>query len=118
MTIRKKVFWSLLSLLLAGMAIWGVLAQLGEMPLRQLWESIRESRKIYLFAACLCGGLFIILEGEAIRRILSGLGYRVSFRHGVLYSADGKVQSLGLTAAAVGTAASALAAGTFSCPKV
>ena len=35
-----------------------------------------------------------------------------------LYSADGKVQSLGLTAAAVGTAASALAAGTFSCPKV
>ena len=35
-----------------------------------------------------------------------------------LYSADGEVQSQGLTAAAVGTAAAALAAGTFSCPKV
>ena len=35
-----------------------------------------------------------------------------------LYSADGEVQSQGLTAAAVGIAAPSLAAGTFSCPKV
>ena len=87
MSIRKKVFWSLLSLLLAGMAIWGVLSQLGEMPLRQLWESVQESNKLVLTAACVCGGLFILLEGAAIRRLLRGIGYAAGVRQGILYSA-------------------------------
>ena len=87
MSIRKKVFWSVLSLLLAGTTIWGVLSQLGEMPLRQLWESIQQSKKLYLLMACICGGLFIVLEAEGIRHVLSGIGYRESFRHGILYSA-------------------------------
>ena len=87
MTIRKKVFWSVLSLLLAGMTIWGVLSQLGEMPLRRLWENILESNKLCLLAACVCGGLYIVMEGEAVRRLLEGIGYRVPFRHGILYSA-------------------------------
>ena len=88
MSIRKKVFWSVLSLLLAGTTLWGVLSQLGEMPLRQLWASIQQSNKLYLFAACICGGLYIVMEGEAIRRIMTGIGYRVRFRHGILYGAS------------------------------
>ena len=87
MSIRKKIFWSLLSLLLAGMSIGVVLSQLGEMPLRQLWESIQESNKLYLAAAGVCGALFIVLEGEGLRHILSGIGYKTPFRKGVLYSA-------------------------------
>lgn len=87
MSIRKKVFWSVLSLILAGMAIWGVLSQLGEMPLRRLWENILESKKPYLAAACVCGGLYIVMEGEALRRLMEGIGYGVRFRHGILYSA-------------------------------
>ncbi len=88
MSIRKKVFWSVLSLLLAGTTLWGVLSQLGEMPLRQLWASIQQSNKLYLLAACICGGLYIVMEGEAIRRIMTGIGYRVRFRHGILYGAS------------------------------
>lgn len=87
MSIRKKVFWSVLSLLLAGTTIWGVLSQLGEMPLRQLRQSILESNKLYLAAACVCGLLFIIMEAEGIRRVLEGIGYRARFRSGVLFSA-------------------------------
>ena len=87
MSTRKKIFWSLLSLLLAGMAIGGVLAQIGEMPLRQLWESVRESKKIYLTAAIICGGLFIVMEGEALRCLLESIGYRTGFHRGILYSA-------------------------------
>ena len=80
MSIRKKAFWSVLSLLLAGATIWAVLSQLGEMPLRQLRESIRESSKLYLLAACVCGLLFIVMEAQGIRRILEGIGYRAGFR--------------------------------------
>ena len=87
MSIRKKAFWSVLSLLLAGATIWAVLSQLGEMPLRQLRESIRESSKLYLLAACVCGLLFIVMEAQGIRRILEGIGYRAGFRSGVLFSA-------------------------------
>ena len=108
MSIRKKVFWSVMSLLLAGMTIWGVLSQLGEMPLRQLWESIQQSNKRYFLAACICGGLYIVMEGEAIRCIMKGIGYSIRFRQGILYSASDVYFSAITPSATGGQPASAL----------
>ena len=87
MAIRRKWIWSLLSLLLAVLTISAVLSHLGEMPLRQLWETFLEADDRYIAAAAVCGALFIILEGEALRCILRGAGFERNFAGGLLYSA-------------------------------
>ena len=84
---KKNLLWSLFSLLLAALTLWAVLMQSGDMPLRQLWAEIRDAKKAYLAAAVLCGALFILLEGEAIRCILKAAGYKSRFREGLVSSA-------------------------------
>ena len=84
---KKKWIWPLISLLLAVLSVSAVLSQLGEMPLRQFWETVREADVRWLSAAAVCGALFLILEGEAIRCILRGAGYPAGCAGGLLYSA-------------------------------
>lgn len=85
---RKKLFWSLFSLLLAVLSVWAVVSQSGELSAAQLIESVRDADKLWLTAAVLCGGLFIFLEGAAICSILKELGYRRNLGRGLLYSAS------------------------------
>ena len=42
----------------------------------------------YLAAAAVCGALFLLLEGEAVRCILRGAGYSRGFVRGLVYSAS------------------------------
>ena len=108
MATRRKWIWSLLSLLLAVLTVSAVLSQLGEMPLRQLWENFIEADDRYLAAAAVCGALFLILEGEALRCILRGAGYERGFAAGLLYSAADIYFSAVTPSATGGQPASAL----------
>ena len=105
---KKKWIWPLVSLLLAVLSVSAVLSQLGEMPLRQFWETVREADSRWLTAAAVCGALFLILEGEAIRCILRGAGYPVRFASGLLYSASDIYFSAITPSATGGQPASAL----------
>ena len=108
MITNKKLIWSLISLLLAALTISTVLSQLGEMPLQQLGESLQEADKRYLAAAAVCGALFILLEGEAVRCILRGAGYPRGFGSGLVYSASDIYFSAVTPSATGGQPASAL----------
>ena len=108
MAIRRKWLWSLLSLLLAVLTVSAVLSQLGEMPLRQLGETVREADDRFLAAAAVCGALYLILEGEALRCILRGAGYERGFAAGLLYSAADIYFSAVTPSATGGQPASAL----------
>ena len=105
---KKKWIWPLVSLLLAVLSVSAVLSQLGEMPLKQFWETVREADSRWLTAAAVCGALFLILEGEAIRCILRGAGYPVRFASGLLYSASDIYFSAITPSATGGQPASAL----------
>ena len=105
---NKKLIWSLLSLLLAILTITTVLSQLGEMPLQQLAESVRDADKRYLAAAAVCGALFLLLEGAAICCILRGAGYDRNVGGGLLYSASDIYFSAVTPSATGGQPASAL----------
>lgn len=85
---KKKLFWALLSLLLAALSVWAVLAQSGDLTLAELWDSLRDANRPWLLAAVVCGGMFILLEGAALCCILRGLGYRQRLDRGFLYSAS------------------------------
>ena len=104
----RKLIWSLISLVLAALTIATVLSQLGEMPLRQLGQTIREADDRYLAAAAVCGALFLLLEGEAVRCILRGAGYSRGFVRGLVYSASDIYFSAVTPSATGGQPASAL----------
>ena len=91
----------MISLALAGFTIFAVLSQVGEMPLRQLAQEIREANKGWLAAAAVCGALFIILEARAILHILRGTGHVRGNLSGVLYSAA-DIYFSGVTPSATG----------------
>ncbi len=86
MDTKKKVFWSLFSVLLAVLTIWAGVSQGGKGTLIQIVEDVRNSDKGWLAAAVGCTCLFILLEGRALRCILDGIGIHRSFKRGFLYS--------------------------------
>ena len=51
---KKKIIWSLISLLLAGLSIWAVSAQSKDMSPIKLWHSLSEANPKWIFAAILC----------------------------------------------------------------
>ncbi len=83
---KKKVFWALFSMVLAALSIWAVLGQSKSLSLGQLWISVGNANELWMFLALCCTMLYGVAEGEALRCILEGIGYRVPFRHGLLYS--------------------------------
>ncbi len=85
---KKKVFWALFSLLLAGLSIWAVMSQSKTMSLTKLWESLREADPKWIFAAVLCMLGFIYFEGAALLVIVRASGYRQNQFSGLVYSAS------------------------------
>jgi len=83
---KKKIFWSLFSLLLAGLTVWAVFSQSEGISVREIFDNAANGNKIWLTCAILSVVLYIVLEGVAICSILKGIGYRRSFHRGVLYS--------------------------------
>ena len=85
---KKKVFWALFSLLLAGLSIWAVMSQSKTMSLTKLWASLREADPKWIFAAVLCMLGFIYFEGAALLVIVRASGYRQNQFSGLVYSAS------------------------------
>ena len=85
---KKKIFWSIFSLLLAGLSIWAVLAQSKTMSLYKLWHSLKNANPFWIFAAILCMIGFVYFEGAAILVIIKAIGYKRSQAGGLLYSAS------------------------------
>ena len=83
---KRKAFWALFSLLLAGLSIWAVMGQSKSLSLAQIWISLRNANKLWLLLAMICTALYVVMEAEAIRTILRGIGYPRPFRRGILYS--------------------------------
>lgn len=83
---KKKVFWSIFSLLLAGLTLWAVLSQSEGLSIKDLINEAANSNKLWLACACLCVVIYIFLEGVAICSILKGVGYKRSLKRGMLYS--------------------------------
>ena len=86
MSTRKKWFWTLFSLGLAALSIWGVLSQSRKWSLTGILESLKQADPLWLGAAGSCAALFILLEAAALAVLLKGVGYRGSFAGGLLYS--------------------------------
>ena len=85
---KKKVFWALFSLLLAGLSIWAVMSQSKTMSILKLWKSLRDADLKWIFAAVLCMLGFIYFEGAALLVIVRAAGYRQNQFSGLVYSAS------------------------------
>jgi len=83
---KKKIFWSIFSLILAGLTIWAVVSQSKGISLKEVIQSGAEGDKRYLALAIVSVALYIWLEGVAICSILKGVGYKRSPFRGILYS--------------------------------
>ena len=83
---KKKIFWSIFSVVLAGLTIWAVLSQSKGISVKEIFESAAHGNKIWLSCAIVSVLLYIWLEGVAICSILKGVGYRRSPIRGLLYS--------------------------------
>jgi len=105
---KKKWFWSLFSVLLAGLSIWAVLSQSRKWSLESMLESLRHADVKWLVAAAVCMLLFIVMEGVALFTILRGLGYPRSFFRNLLYSTSDIYFSAITPSATGGQPASAL----------
>ena len=86
---KKRIIWILISLVLAGLCIWGVLRGVGDMSLGDLMEEYRKSNPGFMFIAALCMFGFIFFEGMAIRSLLKSAEYKRQSKGHLLYaSAD------------------------------
>lgn len=83
---KKKVFWSIFSLVLAGLTLWAVLSQSEGLSIKDLIDEAANGNKLWFACACICVVLYIFLEGVAICSILKGVGYKRSLRRGLIYS--------------------------------
>lgn len=84
---KKKVFWTVLSVIIAALSIWAVSAQASNFSFEALAEFVGESNKCWLLAAFICMFGFIWFEGIAVVRIVRGVGYKKGFKHATVYSA-------------------------------
>ena len=84
MSTRKKWFWTLFSMALAGLSIWGVLSQSKKWSLTGILESLRTADPLWLGAAVVCAALFVLLEAVALFVLLKGTGYRERFSGSLL----------------------------------
>ncbi len=83
---RKKIFWSVFSLLLAVLSVVAVMSQSGGISIPELIEALKSAKPGWVAAAVISTACFIFLEGVAICSILKGIGYRRHLGRGLIYS--------------------------------
>ena len=84
---RKKIIWTVLSLLLACFCIWEVISMSKDFSGELFVNMLKTASPIWLGAALLCMIGFIVFEAEAIRCIIRVMGYGKPVRTGITYSA-------------------------------
>ncbi len=83
---KKKIFWSVFSLLLAVLSVVAVMSQSGGISIPELIEALKSAKPGWVAAAVISTACFIFLEGVAICSILKGIGYRRHLGRGLIYS--------------------------------
>ncbi len=84
---KKKFIWILISLAIAVLTVWAVVAQSKSFSIEAMYESLKKCDKLWLLAAVLCMLGFIWLEGAALSVILKRFGYKRKWHQAVTYSA-------------------------------
>ena len=84
---KKKIVWSVISLLIAVLSIWSVLAQSKTMSVTGLIESLGMADPVWIIPAFICMLGFIYFEGAALLCIVKATGYKRSQLQGAVYSA-------------------------------
>ena len=82
---KKKIFWAVLSFLIAVLSIWAVVSQNKNFSVDVLREYVGSANKGWLFGSFLCTFGFIWFEGFALVRIARHFGYKTSAVDGTVY---------------------------------
>lgn len=84
---KKKVMWSLVSLLIAILTVYTVITQSGRFSLGMFWDFIQRAHKGWLIAAFVCAFGFVWFEGLALIRTVKAFGFSMKFRKATVYGA-------------------------------
>lgn len=83
---NNKVLWSIIFFLIATLTIWTVIRYNGGISINELLADFNGKRIGWLFAALICMGLYVWLEGVSLLSLNRSLGYPGKFSDGLLYS--------------------------------
>ncbi len=85
---KKRIFWTIIAVLLAVISVRAVLAQSKTLSLVKLFASLREADPVWIVLAVICMIGFIYFEGAALLCITGAIGYKRSQFSGLIYSAS------------------------------
>ncbi|MCR5153792.1 MAG: flippase-like domain-containing protein [Lachnospiraceae bacterium] len=82
----SKLFWSVISVLLAVLTIKAVMAQSKSLSVKELFDFVAASNQFLVALGILFAGFYVWFEGTALRVILKRAGYNKKRMEGLLYS--------------------------------
>ena len=82
---KKKIFWAIASVFIAGLSIWAVISQSRNFSFATLKSFILGADKGWLLASFVCTFGFIWFEGFALVRIARHFGYKTNALDGTVY---------------------------------
>lgn len=71
---------------LSVLTVWALLKQSESMSVETLIEKISNADKKWIVVAMVSAACYVVLEAVALCSILRGIGYKVGFRKGIIYS--------------------------------
>lgn len=84
---KKKIFWAVFSVLIAGLSIWAVTSQSKEFSGKNFLAFVKQASPGWFLAAVVCMFGFIFFEGAALLCIVKAFGYPRKGGEGFVYSA-------------------------------
>lgn len=84
---KKRVLWTIVFLVIAGLSIWAVTAQSKSFSLRRFWNFLSTADIHWIIAAVCAMFGFILFEGLALRSAANALNYRTGVLRSFSYSA-------------------------------
>ena len=82
---KKKIFWAIASVFIAGLSIWAVISQSRNFSFATMKSFISGADKGWLIASFVCTFGFIWFEGFALVRIARHFGYKTNALDGTVY---------------------------------
>ena len=82
---KKKIFWAIASVFIAGLSIWAVISQSRNFSFATLKSFILGADKGWLLASFVCTFGFIWFEGFALVRMARHFGYKTNALDGTVY---------------------------------
>lgn len=116
MSMKRRIIWALLTVVIAALTIRTVYAYSGSLSPAQVQESFEGASPGWIAMTVLCMMGFIVFEALAILRILHAFGYRKNLFQGLYYSAGDQFFSAITPSASGGQPASGLFMGADGIP--